>query len=327
MTALILATGAALTELKVNLQEIIDLVAYGLSVEPPSLQTTRNIIPEAPFQVNPHPTWALEPAKAKVHFHSWIIGNGLRELIDTATVNFLEAAFLDCETLMFLNERGMEGLEGRELEEFNSRLTVARTKFRKSPMNQKLGHLKKEYGLNLDSTMEECLLSIQRARNCFTHNQGLVTTSDFNQSAGEVGLPVMFVVVNITRQAGGAPSLIKTLEDIGSGGVYMFGSNLLKKVFGAGARLVFSPKEFTEIALTLFIFAQVVAEVLFVHASDLGYHLSDDAEEEWKRLREIYLYLNAEGKTADQAIPVEWRDGRLRFPPRLFKNSPFGDLE
>jgi hypothetical protein len=327
MTAFILATGAALTELKVNLQEIIDLVAYGLSVEPPSRRTTRNIIPEAPFQVNPHPTWALEPAKAKVRFHSWIIGNGLRELIDTATVKFLEAAFLDCETLLFLRERGVEELEGRELEEFNSRLTAARTKFRKSPMIQKLRHLKKEYGLNWDSTMEECILSIQRARNCFTHNQGLVTTTDFSRSAGEVGLSVMFVVVNITREAGGAPSLIKTLEDIGSGGVYLFGSNLLKKVFGAGARLVFSPKEFTEIALTLFIFSQVVAEQLFVRASDLGYNLSDDAQEEWKRLREIYLCLNAEGKTVDQAIPVEWRDGRLRFPPRLFKNSPFGDLE
>jgi hypothetical protein len=326
MTLLLLSTESALADLRIKLQEIIDLVSYGLGVEPPSPRSARNVIPGTPFQINPHPTWALEPENAELRFRTWTIGNGFRELLDTAVTNFLEAVFLDCRALTFLTEQSSKSFADIELEveDFNSRIASELSKFRKIPLIQKLGTLKKHYGLRFETTLEECILSIQRARNCLTHNQGMVTSNDFDEDGGEDGLPIMWVHIEITKQTGGQPFVIKSKEDVGSGGLYEFGSRLLKKIFKAGAQLVISPRDFTEIAFTLFIFSQTVAEAVSDHASGLGYDIQTEVTDEERR--QIYLYFN-EGKIANQAIPVEWRDGRLRFPRKLFKEpADFGGL-
>src|SRR4051812_26295520 len=142
MPGLTLATGSALAELKIGLQEIIDLVAYGLSVESPSQRTSRTIIPDTPFQINPHPTWALEQEEAALRFRSWTIGNGFRELIDTAT-NFLEAIFVDCKALTFVKDHRSQDYKECEVQEFSAQLVAERSKFRKLPLIQKLSRLKK----------------------------------------------------------------------------------------------------------------------------------------------------------------------------------------
>lgn len=99
----------------------------------------------------------------KEEYASWIIGCGLREIIETFSV-FLDSIFEAC-ILMSSN---------KQIFLKNSNNVIG--EYRRTGIEHKLEFLQNQY--NVKTTYSDCLVSINQARNCLTHRRGLVSKFD-----------------------------------------------------------------------------------------------------------------------------------------------------
>lgn len=103
-------------------------------------------------------------ASYKSEFRSWIVSNGLRELLE-GFVDFLEALHRDCLTLAWSKGR----YTSDECDSLHS-------KFHKAGLPEKLRTLNECFGIG--SARGNHILSINAARNCYTHRRGKVGPAD-----------------------------------------------------------------------------------------------------------------------------------------------------
>lgn len=103
-------------------------------------------------------------ASYKTEFRSWVVSNGLRELLE-GFVDFLEALHGDCLTLAWSKGEYMP-------DECDSQ----QKKFHKAGLQEKFKILNERFGIS--STRGRHILSINAARNCYTHRRGKVGLAD-----------------------------------------------------------------------------------------------------------------------------------------------------
>jgi hypothetical protein len=149
--------------------------------------------------------------------------------------------------------------------------------------------MKAHYSATLGTDIEIAVNSINAARNCYVHRRGLVTQGVDATDEKPLRLCWIGVVVE-TYGVDGELKSVNEPADLGPGGLYMFGSR---------AR----------------VYAKVMVEGVYQYAEEIGLHFGEELERIWKQPSEIYLYLNTgpNERSHHQAIPVDWRDGRLRF--------------
>lgn len=170
---------------EINFDEVLEpaivgvnraLVFMGLGVNAASDPTVVNYrLAEVPhIDLIPQVT-DRQLAEFKREFGVWIVGNGLRELIETWDV------FLDRLYLVSLRSEQWQGLRGGEAAppaHYAKRFRV----FAKRGTADKLALLGKEFGIALEFEPE--IESIKKARNCLTHRLGVVGTEDVNSPGG-----------------------------------------------------------------------------------------------------------------------------------------------
>lgn len=100
----------------------------------------------------------------KSEFRSWVVSNGLRELLE-GLVDFLEALHQDCLTLAWSI--------GRHSPEECDKL---QKRFHHAGLQDKFEILQERFSLS--SGHVEAILSVNKVRNCYTHRRGRVGQAD-----------------------------------------------------------------------------------------------------------------------------------------------------
>lgn len=165
-----------------QLQRTIDLVSFGLiaapqAVRPPVVEGIPSHVlrpPNSFLHITMAEEQALDFEAAQGAFPTWILGFGLREIVE-ATEEFLEEARVVCAALSFgsspvakdIFEAGVsrEGKDGRT--------------FRQANFPDKMALLRRRFGVT--SPVEADMLSVNRARACLVHRRGIVTPVDCNE--------------------------------------------------------------------------------------------------------------------------------------------------
>jgi len=170
---------------EINFDEVVEpaivgvnraVVFMGLGVTAASESAVANYrLPEAPhIDLIPQVT-EEQLAEFKREFGVWIIGNGLRELVETWDV-FLDRLYIvSLASDEWRAERAGEALRPGQ---YAKRARA----FPKRGTGEKFDLLQTEFGIRL--TFEAEIESIKKARNCLTHRLGVVGAKDLNSPGG-----------------------------------------------------------------------------------------------------------------------------------------------
>jgi hypothetical protein len=172
----------------------------------------------------------------KNEFRIWIIGNGLRELIETFSV-FLDEIHLVC---LLISSNPKE----TTMDEIKKR-TV---KFRRLTFKDKLENVNTNFGAIVVHRPDH-FLSINQARNCLTHRRGTVNIQDCQ---GEQHLTVKWIGIDVFAEtaSGDRTSLFPIPEEgvlLPKDGKIVFTNQERVKLFPLKSQLFFTPRELTEI--------------------------------------------------------------------------------
>lgn len=178
----------------------------------------------------------------KIEFAFWIMGNGLRELIEHFNV-FLDRLHEGC-TLLKLAKHGLPRNKPPKRVE----------RFHHAGLQDKLEMLKEDIGLQ--PINGQSLISINAARNCLTHRRGVVGTRDAGPD-GKLTLTWKGMEIFATTPSGEDVILLPRSFDkpIGfkDGGQIRMRFQYRSKSFTLGERIVLTPVDLSEIC-------QVIAE-------------------------------------------------------------------
>lgn len=114
----------------------------------------------------PPPKDEREIKHAKKEFERWVVGNALRELFESHSL-YLDKVY---DVLL------ITGVSKRDISP--SQRTKKYKIFERKGLYEKLNILRKEY--KVKSQLNNHMRSINRARNCLTHNRGVVRRGDAN---------------------------------------------------------------------------------------------------------------------------------------------------
>jgi len=171
----------------------------------------------------------------KTEFGRWIVGNGLRELIETFCI------FLDEIHLVYLWVSITKGqISKDQFQRINK-------KFRHYGIKDKLKQLNDDFGIAI--TQSEYLLSINQARNCLTHRRGVVGSEDCPNGKE---LIIKWKGIDIYAETPSGERI--SLFPIPDGGVLLSeGGKIVAsfperiKIFPLGSLVTFLPRELAEI--------------------------------------------------------------------------------
>ena len=171
----------------------------------------------------------------KDEFSLWIIGNGLRELIETFKV-FLDSLHHNCLLMAFHKGK----LSSDENKSFDK-------KYPEEGLPDKLIHLKDRF--NITPKHPDYLKTINKARNCLTHRRGIVEPVDCND--GDV-LKINWLGIDIfIEEPNGKRTFIYDMPDEGlllqQGGIVKLQFIERAKAINRGNIVNFSPRELAEI--------------------------------------------------------------------------------
>ena len=302
-----------LVHLQESIHQTMEMVAFGLSADSPD-DSKRMVLPGIPYQLSTSRAVARPRSELRSDYHRWLLSNGFGELIEHANL-YLDTVHDICATLIMADDLFHGRIDSEEMAARVESIENDSRRFHKAPLPRKIGHLRKEYSDVLETKIEGGLLSINAARNCFVHRRGLVAEGVDCEEGQRLVVRWIGLVVESYDKEGNIVRVEET-GDPSKPGLYMFGSEVKEKRFSPGQRVDFTALEFNELALTVFVYAKVLASKVIEYAvSEFGTHLEEEDIEGWKRATEIYLFFNADPSDVkfDKPIPVDWRDGRLRF--------------
>lgn len=162
-------------ELQRSLQKVICLVATGLAaksdIEPNEITLPANI--KSTFS-------GLTINKQEFHaqYTQWVLSNGFRDAIESVG-SFLESAHRVLSIWELLEQQN----SGTTItsDDWNRIFQDVGNKFHRLGLPDKLENLSNYHGINIKDSFKEQILSINVARNCFVHRNGVVSDRDLNE--------------------------------------------------------------------------------------------------------------------------------------------------
>ena len=189
----------------------------------------------------------------KQEFERWVVGCGLREMMETFGV-FLDGAYDVCQ---LLSEQGKTATE-----EMIRRIASDGKKFKGHGLKDKLKTLRAGYGVGVKE--QTYLISINKARNCLTHRRGIVGIEDCTQGQQLIvswrGLDFWAETPEGERTPIDLPLTKGFILSVGS--KIMAGQSERTKECRLGDVLSFTPKELTEIGITVMEMATEVVQAV-----------------------------------------------------------------
>jgi hypothetical protein len=170
-------------------------------------------------------------------FGKWVRGNGLRELLETFSIFMLELYTIVHFLLRYRNKLG--ALE-----------SYAPKQFERMGIGEQIEHLSS--GISVQESDVRIVRSLNKARNCYAHRQGLVGQADVNNEAGTLALIWNAFNLEIVEPNGNVVSEIDIFDrTFRHGGTVQLRVIETKKDFQVGAELVLEKRELKEICLCL----------------------------------------------------------------------------
>lgn len=245
-----------------RLRASMSLVAIGLNART-GISTGDLKLPEVNIyqQFDSSNQWTVEQAGEA--WQKWILENGFRDVAE-------EISGLLEETQSVLSHwQLVEIQKSRPIcgEDWNEVVVNRGSRFHQLGLPDKIDFLTNEYGLALPDALVRQVLTINAARNCLVHREGVVTTKDTrgaDQFDIEWSAMAMILIENGVEKEIEPPYLIK------GGGQLAVGTRPKTKSFAVGQDLIVTAKEFSQICFTLFLFASTCAQSLEAHGKAQG---------------------------------------------------------
>ena len=250
-------------EIQRAIQRSMDLVSFGLQAAD-RLEIESLEIPGLHFQVRAAQNLAMGIEQAREEFRTWVLANGLCDCVDAIGPS-LEWARKMC--FIWSREGEVTEVEEGKLrlsaqisgEEWNAHIIDEARSFEYKPLRDKLDHLQDKYHLP-QPELSEAILSINKARNCLTHRDGIVGPLDLkDKSEGELLVKWRKYEFQVRGEEG---TRVLELGVQAQGGVLSIALVNVSKKFALGDRIFFSPAEFVDISMTFLFFAMQIENAI-----------------------------------------------------------------
>lgn len=236
--------GALLGNIRVSLQRIIDLVAYGLSSAEHELPPTLGI-PGAFISYGTAGDQHLAPDDLRDQFRTWLVGCGLRDAVEEIS-GFLEEIRRACAAVDLAQQPNLSSTRWNQL------FVEQGKKFHRLGLPDKLDNLR-QYDPILVPEIVSSVIQINQARNCLVHRNGIVSQRDLNQAdVLEVTWKRLELVVGTETEE----RIVQEGHIVDEGEELFLRSATGSRLFAPGQRVSFSAQEFGEICYTLSLAAQ-----------------------------------------------------------------------
>jgi hypothetical protein len=236
------------------------MVAFGLGAsEPVSVKQYASFM-EA---VRIHRPEAKRPdlTAAREEFQEWVLESGLKTCVEAAH-GFLESARDACTILAY----GVGATASPS--EWDKRRVAGSSAYHKKGLRQKIRRLEREYGADLGCQLAGCVLSVNQARNCFVHRQGIVGTEEATTS--DV-LRVEWDALEVWTRGPQAARVDRLVGKVGDKVDIEAKTVRRVKEVKIGDRLRFTPEEFAQITGTIVLFGNELVRGLRAYAASRGF--------------------------------------------------------
>jgi hypothetical protein len=198
--------------------------------------------------LDPHMKWTKE--ELQKNYSEWILSNGFRDAIESIGALLEEAHRVLSVWDLASTHDGPMRLSG---EQWNERVVSAGEKFHALGIPHKLDHLRTTHDLTLDDRLSQHVLSINRARNCLVHRNGIITRRDVAE-AGDLVVSWRKLSYLVQDEDGEKPLQIG--QQIEKDAVVCIRHDEESKSFTLGQAINFTAPEFSEICWSLFLFGE-----------------------------------------------------------------------
>ena len=275
--------GALLGQLQHAIQRTIYLAALGLNATPRLIQDDLQLLGTSiSMQLAGPSVWPIE--EAREGFEHWILMNGLRDATE-AISGFLE------ETRMVLAvwQLGIRSRSGPVTGADWHEATVSQQqRFHRLGLPDKIDNLQKSYSLLLDPDLVGHLRTINNARNCLVHRQGIVQERDVNED-GALRVSWRRLALVIQGPEGERAGFPGAIVDVGE--TLYVSIRDVSKLFPLGNAISFSVQEFADICWSLSLLGLSTTKLI----------------EDWARERGIELQM-PQDDTGENTAPEDTTD-------------------
>ncbi len=241
----------------VDIQNLLDIITFAY--------LGQDLVSEEKYQsqlgfmsFHPASNRRLTFQEVKEKSTQWLLASFLTHCINAAGI------FLDeCRKICAIFKLGKDHISGQEL---NIVLGREWKKFHELGFPAKFKHLRDQY--KVETPFEEHFLSLNQARNCLVHRQGIVSEKDIDEN-GELIVKWRTMELVVTSPDG-LQEIMEKPKVIESGGSlgYRFGDR--ERSFKVGQRIFLELDELYQSIVTLYFFATELVKSIERYGKDQG---------------------------------------------------------
>lgn len=231
-------------------------------------------LPDAWYHVKPAPDDLADLAQVKDRFRRWVLGCGLRDCAEAIKPVLIEARS-HCSVLKLFKSGEVDG---EQFTAWNERDLAEGAKFEKRGLPEMILHLRKQYDAELLPESTDGILSINKARNCLVHREGVVDSKEDCSSDGSLTVMWRRIELYVNGQEGERIITPGTDSDLlVEGEALKMRTTDGRRAFSPGDIIVFTPQDFSEMCKTLGEFAEGLANNINDYAMSMGIEIKGDA--------------------------------------------------
>ena len=251
------------SELQRSLQSIICLVSAGLNSSD-SIDSDNLHLPTSIKHTFAN-TSAIQKDKFKNKYSEWILSNGFRDAIESIS-SFLESVHqvLTCWELAVKTESEFH----IPRDDWNITFPRMIKQYHRFGLPEKLSHISDEHDIEIKESFKDQVLSINSARNCLVHRNGVVSDRDVNED-NELVVKWLHMKLFVRNEDGD--------QDLVVGEVLEKESTICmkleekEKIFALGSLVSFTVEEFSELTWCFFLFGEELVKTINQSGMDLGF--------------------------------------------------------
>jgi hypothetical protein len=243
--------GALTGQLQLTLQRAMNLVAIGLQAGKNIAQHPLVFPDTAMFhQLASNEEWTPEFTAAE--WKRWTLRNGFRDAAEAVNSFFEEVQGI----LAVFSLQIKKGLTGAD---WNDVVDSRMKRFHRLGLPDKINFMDKQYGFRFDPVQTEQVYSVNSARNCLVHRNGVVTDRDVTDGDK---LILKWTALTIILVKDGVETQASPPCNIEAGTLVSMGHRPRHKEFAIGEHVDLDADEFAQICRTLSLFGASSAQML-----------------------------------------------------------------
>lgn len=212
------------------------------------------------------PGWRQDQLEAA--YRRWVLASGFEDLLDLTSL-FLERIRHVAGGLVLLERQNLSGPLAHE--QVHHETTAVARAFQKASLRKKLERLAQSYRVIISPDAQDCLLSLNAARNCLVHRAGVVSLVDLKDRKA-LELRWLRLALMLRDHAGEREAV---MGEVVGPCEYYCKLAVASKAFLPGQVLTLSPSEFADVAWSFVLTSLDVVQALERRAKDAGLQFAD----------------------------------------------------